>query len=82
MKLHHSPLFIPIALFTFGGVLSFILSFPYQKNLKIGLIFLVLTLLIQFVEYNKPDKLTADGSNAPWNLGLWEKTYVEQGVEF
>lgn len=56
MKLPHSPLFIPIALFTFGGVLSFILSFSYQKSLKIGLIFLVLTLLIQFVEHYKPIK--------------------------
>lgn len=56
MKLPHSPLFIPIALFTFGGVLSFILSFSYQKSLKIGLIFLVITLLIQFVEHYKPIK--------------------------
>jgi hypothetical protein len=40
MKLPQSPLFIPITLFTFGGVLSFILPFSFQKSLKlVGLFF-------------------------------------------
>ena len=85
MKLPQSPLFIPITLFTFGGVLSFILPFSFQKSLKLGLVFLILTLLIQLVENLKPiktAKLIADGSNGPWNLALWEKTCTEQGVEF
>ena len=38
--------------------------------------------LCQLENRYKPDKLIADGCNAPWNFGLWEKTCVEQGVEF
>ena len=56
MKLPQSPLFIPITLFTFGGVLSFILPFSFQKSLKLGLVFLILTLVIQLVENLKPIK--------------------------
>jgi len=75
MKWPHSPLFIPVLLFTLGGVLSFLIPTALALCLRLGCLFVLFLFFTQIFKFLQPIQTLCIYSCFLWAGLLYFKAY-------